>query len=188
MEKRKLFEDYAYVLDYLPRGRVGAGGAHFRVEPTVQLIGEAYFTLLEARVRAGSSFDLHEMVYIGKDRPRDKILHVIGRVHYDDLTSTAKSELPSVLETIVLSHEKKFVEFFNIAQAITPRMHALELIPGIGKKYMWKIIEEREKRPFTSFQDIQKRTGIPDPAKKVVNRIQEELSGRSKYKIFTRQS
>jgi len=188
MEGAKKYEDYAYVLDYLPRGRVSSERGPFKTEPTIQLIGETYFTLLEAAVQVDSSFELHEVVYVGKEKPRDKITHVIGRVHYDDLTSTAKSELPSVLEIIAASHEERFVRFFNIAQAITPRMHALELLPGIGKKYMWKILEEREKKPFESFEDLQKRTGIPDPLKKVVSRIQEELSGKSKYSIFTRQS
>jgi len=184
----KKYEDYAHVIDYLPRGRVGSERAPFKTEPTIQLIGETYLTLLEARVQTDSSFELHERVYVGKDKPRDKVVHVIGRVRYDDLTSTAKSELPSVLENIVVSHEERFIRFFNVARAITPRMHALELLPGIGKKYMWKILEVREKKPFTSFKDLQERTNIPVPVKKVVKRIQEELSGKSKYRIFIRQS
>jgi len=188
MESTKKYEDYAYVLDYLPRGRVGSERAPFKTEPIIQLIGEAYLTLLEASVRVDSSFELHERVYVGKDRSRDKITHVIGRVHYDDLTSAARSELPLILENIVTSHEERFIGFFNVARAITPRMHALELLPGIGKKYMWKILEEREKKPFASFKDLQERTNIPDPVKKVVKRIQEELSGESKYKMFIRQS
>jgi len=91
-----------------------------------------------------------------------------------------------VVSRIVLNRERWFVNFFNTAQAITPRMHALELIPGIGKKYMWQVIREREKKPFESFEDLQKRTQIPNPVKLLTKRILEELAGESKYRLFTR--
>ena len=65
-------------------------------------------------------------------------------------------------------------------------MHSLEFIPGIGKKYMWQIIDERERNPFKSFVDLQKRTNIPNPVKLVAKRILEELSEESKYRFFTR--
>ncbi|MEM1989229.1 MAG: DUF655 domain-containing protein, partial [Candidatus Bathyarchaeia archaeon] len=79
------------------------------------------------------------------------------------------------------------VNFFNTSKPVTPRMHSLELIPGIGKKYMWKIIEERGKKPFESFQDLQRRTGVPNPVKLIVKRIIEELSSSDcKYRLFTR--
>ena len=97
-------------------------------------------------------------------------------------------ELENVVEKIVLNREMDFVNFFNTAKPITPRMHALELIPGIGKKYMWKILDERERKPFESFQDLQKRVNIPNPARLITKRVIEELSGESKYRLFTRGS
>lgn len=190
MEKKyeaptKRYEEYAYVLDYLPHGRLGTGRPAFRAEPTVQVIGEMYFTLLEAVAKPGASFAPHERVYVGKDS-REKIEHIAGRISYDELTSTAKSELPLVLEDVVKNQEGRFIAFFNTAPAITPRMHALELIPGIGKKYMWQILNQRERKPFQSFTDLQERASIPDPAKLVSKRILEELTGESKYRLFTR--
>ena len=65
-------------------------------------------------------------------------------------------------------------------------MHALELIPGIGKKLMWQILEERERRPFESFEDLQRRVNIPDPVKLLTRRILRELSEDEKYFLFTR--
>ncbi len=95
-------------------------------------------------------------------------------------------ELPTVLERIVLNRESGFVSFFNNAQAITPRMHALELIPGIGKKYMWQILDERDRKPFKNFEDLQQRASMPNPAKLIAKRILEELTGESKHRLFTR--
>src|SRR3972149_1043615 len=102
-------------------------------------------------VSAANSGDKHhERVYIGKDR-REKINRIIGRIGYTDLTANSKAEVLSVLEELIANHEQRFVTFFNNSQAITPRMHALELLPGIGKKSMWQIINAREKKQFTSF-------------------------------------
>lgn len=182
----KRFEDYAYVLDYLPQGKMGRLRESFRAEPLVQLIGESYFTLLEATPRTGFDVSPRERVYVGKEVFRDKISHIIGRIEYDDLTVAARSELPIVVEEIVMKDEKRFIEFFNTARAVTPRMHSLELIPGIGKKYTWTILDAREKGLFSSFQDVREKTEIPDPAKLIVKRILEELSQPSKYRLFVR--
>jgi putative nucleotide binding protein len=65
-------------------------------------------------------------------------------------------------------------------------MHALELVPGIGKKYMWQVINERTRKPFESFDDLQGRTELPSPAKLITKRVLEELEGDSKYRLFTR--
>jgi putative nucleotide binding protein len=182
MEKR--YEEHAYVLDFLPHGRAGTRPG-YRAGATVQVIGEDFFTLLEAIAKEGLVLKPLDRVYVGKEK-RDEITYIIGRVGFDELTGSAKMELPSVLEKIVLTRERWFVNFFNTAQAITPRMHSMELIPGIGKKYMWQIINERERKPFESFEDLKKRTEIPDPAKLIAKRIIEELAGESKYRLFTR--
>ncbi len=182
MEKR--YEERAYVLDFLPHGRPGARPG-YRAGALVQVVGEEFFTLLEAVVKEGLFIKPYELVYVGKD-PRDKITYILGRIGYEELTSTAKMELPGVIERIVLNRERWFVNFFNVAQAITPRMNALELIPGIGKKYMWQIINERERNPFKNFNDLQQRANIPNPAKLIAKRILEELTGESKYQLFTR--
>jgi putative nucleotide binding protein len=182
MEKR--YEEHAYVLDFLPHGRAGTRPG-YRAGATVQVIGEDFFTLLEAIAKEGLVLKPLDRVYVGKEK-RDEITYIIGRVGFDELTGSAKMELPSVLEKIVLTRERWFVNFFNTAQAITPRMHSMELIPGIGKKYMWQIINERERKPFESFADLKTRTEIPDPAKLIAKRIIEELAGESKYRLFTR--
>ena len=186
MSSDKKYEEHAYVLDYLPLGKPSTGKATFRATPVVQLLGEEYFTLLEAEAEKGTTLELRERIYVGKTMPRDKVSHITGRINHDDLTSTAKSELPFVVENIVSNRKDRFIKFFNEAQAITSRMHALELLPGIGKKYMWMILDQRERKPFTSFKDLQERVVIPDPMKIVCKRILDELMEEPKYRIFTR--
>lgn len=186
MEKR--YEEYAYVLDFLPHGKPGVrptGRAGYRAGALVQCVGEEFFTILEALVKEGLTLKPGDRVYVGKDC-REEVTYIIGRVGYEELTAAAKAELPTVISKVVANREQWFVNFFNTARAITPRMHALELVPGIGKKYMWQVINERTRKPFESFEDLQKRTELPSPAKLITKRVMEELEGDSKYRLFTR--
>ncbi|MBN1785222.1 MAG: DUF655 domain-containing protein [Candidatus Bathyarchaeota archaeon] len=180
----KRYEEYAYVLDYLPHGRPGTRPG-YRAGALIQVVGEEYFTFLEAIARDGVVLKTSDRVYVGKDSRR-KITYIIGRINYEDLTSNSKMELSGTVEKIVINREPWFINFFNTAQAITPRMHALELIPGIGKKYMWQIIDERDRKPFQNLEDLQNRANMPTPSKLITRRILEELAGESKYRLFTR--
>jgi len=181
----KKYEEYARLLDELPHGRPGASRPIYHAGGIIQIIGETYFTLLEAEPRKGASFSPGERIYVGKEG-RTKVSHILGRITYEELTSAARAELPSVVGTIIKSKEGRFIEFFNVSQPVTPRMHALELIPGIGKRLMWQIIDQRERRTFISFEDLQGRVNLIDPVKLLVRRVLKELSEDEKYLLFTR--
>jgi putative nucleotide binding protein len=184
IQRRHVYEEYAYVLDFLPYGRSSDKSRHL-VVPSVQIMGEQHFTLLEAELKVGATVVVPERIYIGRDR-REKVDRIISRVSYDQLTANAKAEVTPLIDELVKKQEKRFVDFFNNSQPVTPRMHSLELLPGIGKKSMWTIVNTREKKQFTSYEDIQERTGITDAQKMLAKRIFEELSTESKYRIFTR--
>ncbi|WP_297468160.1 DUF655 domain-containing protein [Thermococcus sp.] len=176
------YEEYAYVLDYLPEGYLDLSTGRRSGKPVAQVLGEKAFTLLE--VTPKEDLMLYERVFIGKGN-RDKILLINRKITYNDLTDTAKAELPYVVEEIVKNNEERFVQFFNVAPPITNRLHSLELLPGIGKKHMWEIIEERQREPFKSFEDLKKRVkGLPDPVKMIAKRIVDELQDKDRYKLF----
>ena len=180
-------EEYVYVLDYLPEGR-GDIPPHRRY-PVVYGVGENQFTLLELVPRDNIYVNIGERIYVGKDmRKRDKIKKIKGRVDYESLTSTAHGELPYILLDIIKNRESFFVNFFNSAPAISTRFHSLELLPGLGKKMMMEILQERKKKKFTSFEDIANRVDfLRDPAKLIAKRIELELSDPDqKYHLFTR--
>lgn len=183
--RSKKYEDYAYVLDFMQFGRSSLERPRHVAVPTVQVIGESYFTLLEAELKPGATVEPQERIYIGRDR-REKVNRIVSRINYDGLTATAKAEILPVLEQLIQINEGRFVDFFNKAQPVTPRMHALELLPGIGKKSMWQVVDQREKQPFESFRDIGKRTNVSDPGKIIARRILEELSEDAKYRLFSR--
>jgi putative nucleotide binding protein len=178
------YEEIAYVLDYLPQGRSAEMRMSYQREELVQAIGESFFTLLELIPKRNAQFSPKERLVIGKDGS-GKIDHVRGRIQYDDLTATAKNELPIVIECVIDANEARFTKFFNTAGPITTRLHQLQLLPGIGKKTMWEILVERKKKPFSSFQDLVERVRIQDPRKVIMKRIVIELQNEDKYQIFT---
>jgi putative nucleotide binding protein len=173
-------DDYAIVLEFLPRGH-----ATGRPEPLVQLLGDKFFTLLEAIAREGVTLKNGDRVYVG-DGDRPQIERIKKRIEVNELTTFAKSELPFLVERLVREQEPRFVEFFNKALPVTTRMHQLELLPGIGKKHMFAILDERKKQPFTSYADIKARVhGLADPAKAVAGRIVIELEDRNqRFRLF----
>lgn len=182
-QTQRKYEEFAYVLDFTQRGK--SSTVRGREGVIIQAIGEERLTLLELLGYGNATFEVGERLYIGRDG-RDKIISVLGRLEYSHISQTAKNELIAIVEKIVVESERRFIEYINIAQPVTPRIHALELIPGIGKTYMMAIIKEREGKKFASFQDLQDRVGLKDPAKLIGRRIVEEITGEARMNLFVR--
>lgn len=178
-------EEVARILDYLPYGHV-AESRSYQKHPLVLSIGESNFVLIELTPKEGVVPELGSRVYIGGGE-RDIIDHVNRRIGYEELSNSAKNELPFVVQRIILDNEARFIRFFNEAGPLTTRMHSLELLPGIGKKLMWAILKERKRGPFKSFKDLTERIkGLYNPEKLISRRIEDELiDDRIKYRIFT---
>lgn len=178
-------EEVARIIDYLPYGR-SPDPRSYQKQPLAQSVGEANFVLMELTPKEGVVPNIGDKVYIGTGE-RSVIDHVNRRIDYADLTNNAKIELPFAIQKIVLDNEARFVRFFNQAGPLTTRMHALELLPGIGKKLMWSVLNERKKGPFKDFKDLSERVkGIHNPEKLIAKRVEDELvDDRIKYRVFT---
>ena len=184
IRKEQLKEESAIVLDFLINGYPFDPRPMHRKTPIVQALGQNHFMLLELVPKKGVFLQPYEEVYMGEGK-REKIHHIIGKIPPQKLTQTAKKELTFVVKNLVEKDEKKFVEFFNKAGPINTRRHQIELLPGIGKKHMWEIIEARKEKKFEDFKDIKQRVKlIPDPKNAVIKRVLMEITGEDKHKIF----
>ncbi len=181
-EEREMREENARVLDFMQSGKAFS----HRAEPIAQLIGEMWFTLLEALPKPSVTLALEEKVYIGKEE-REKISLIKSRIGYNDLTQTAKNELPNVITAIIMGEEARFVSMFNTAAPLNIREHSLELLPGVGKKHLQAILKARTEKKFESFADISARVALlQDPVKLIKDRIISELTGTERFYIFTK--
>jgi len=173
----------AAVLDVLPHGRSDDDRPQHQKEPLAYALGVDEFHIYEL------SLDEDDDIAFG-----DRIdLTAFGRlteVDFGDLPSGARQELEYAVEEIVDADERRFVDFYNEAQPITLRLHQLNLLPGIGKKLRNTILDERKRKPFESFEDLEERvSGLHNPKEVLVERIQEELRDDDlKYRIFVRRS
>ncbi len=173
-------EEYVVILDYLPYGYP----LERKMMPIAQAVGLNNFTLLQLVPRRGIKLELKEEVYIGEGK-RDKVYYILGRLPCEKLTETAKLQLQEFVSKIVKEQEKKFIEFFNTAEAINTRLHQIELLPGFGKKHMKAILEEREKKGFSNFEEVKKRIpNLPDPKKAVEKRLLQELESTERHNLF----
>ncbi len=190
MQRQKRYEDYGYVIDVFPafqHRKAGQRFLHDRNEYIIQLLGEDFFTLLEVAVNERFKPKPGTRIYIGRDVPRE-ILRIIRRIDFNELTETAISNLEPTIRKIVEENPQRFLDFINNSGLLTPRLHALELIPGIGKKMLQKFLMERESARFQSFEDIKNRTGHPNPVDSICKRILQELKNREeKYRVFVRE-
>ena len=177
-------EEWAIVLDFLQNGYSFDDRPMYMKTPIAQAIGKNHFVLLELVPKKGVHLQPYKEVYIGEGK-RDEIHHIVGKLAIPKLTATAKSELEFVIKDLVRKQEARFVEWFNKSQPLSTRMHQLELLPGLGKKHMWQIVEARDEKPFESFKDLRERVKLmPDPEKVIVRRILNELEGKEKHNIF----
>ena len=177
---------YAVVLDYFPHGRSDDNRPQYQKEPLAYALTEDSFDLLALTLTDEADINIVDRVAV--DPPDDEAIATVEEIEFDELSSSAVSELEYAIEAIIDDDERRFVDFYNDAQPITLRLHQLNLLPGIGKKLRNKIIDERKRGPFESFEELSDRIGgLHRPKEVIAERILEELRDEDlKYKIFVR--
>ncbi len=173
-------DEYAYVLEYLPYGIADSKDRH----PSAVILTDS-LSLLIAALKKNVTVEVGKRVYIGENK-RDEIHHIIGRIAPTKLSEAGLDSLKEFVHKIVQENEKKYVGTINTLGPINVRLHALELIPGMGKKLTQKLLEERKKKPFESYVEIDERLQLSSNImRNIEGRILEEMENKDKYKIFT---
>lgn len=177
-KKPVMKEEYAVVLDVI------VNSSSFKDNNLAQAIGHSTFNLFELVPKQGIDVKSGQKVYVG-DGKREEIQYIKRVLPYDKLTGTASSELFFTIQDIVEENEDVYVKFFNLAGPLSLRRHSLELVPGIGKKHLKSLIDERDTKPFESFKDLKERCPfLPDPSKSIAQRILEEIKDETDHKFF----
>ncbi|MFX0105224.1 MAG: DUF655 domain-containing protein [Candidatus Hodarchaeota archaeon] len=174
------------ILDLLIHGHPEEDKPSWAKTPIAQVLTFPDFVLYEVKFNKSSDIEVQEQKTYEEFLNEEKLKEVLKKIDYDDLTSTSKALIQPILEKEVIKYEEEFINFFNNSTSITPRMHALKLLPGIGQKHMWEILEARERQKFGTFQDIVDRTSISNPAKLIAQRIIKELQRDVKYYLFSK--
>ncbi|MEE9378637.1 MAG: DUF655 domain-containing protein [Candidatus Lokiarchaeia archaeon] len=174
------------ILDLLIHGHPEEDKPSWAKTPIAQVLTFSDFVLYEVKVNKNSTLEVQEQKTYEEFLNEEKLKEVLKKIDYNDLTNTSKALIQPILESEVIKYEEEFINFFNNSTSITPRMHALKLLPGIGQKHMWEILEARERQKFGTFQDITDRTSISNPGKLIAQRIIKELQRDVKYYLFSK--
>ena len=174
------------ILDLLIHGHPEEDKPSWAKIPIAQVLTFSDFVLYEVKVNKNSTIEVQEQKTYEEFINEEKLKEVLKKIDYNDLTSTSKALIQPILESEVIKYEEEFINFFNNSTSITPRMHALKLLPGVGQKHMWEILETRERQKFGTFQDIADRTSISNPTKLIAQRIIKELQRDVKYYLFSK--
>lgn len=166
--------------DFLPSNN--RRGSYNKQYPVLIIIGREYYSILKLYLKMQVSYAVGDEIDI------DSIpTLLIRRLHANEWTPELRKRIEDKITIMCKKREKIFVDFFNNAKPVTTKLHQLRLLPGIGPKRMWDIIEIRKMTLFTSFADIEERTGLV-PITMIVSRILEELETDQKYPLFTRKN
>jgi putative nucleotide binding protein len=177
---------FGLIVDFFPSGRsIRAQNRNQRSSKPVAHVLDGYFSLLELTLPDGLHYNLNSTSGKSIKFHRGQI---IQRLQFKDLSEAAQGQIPSAVEKIVYGKPRRFLDFFNKAESISPRLHQLRLLPGIGTARMWKILEARKIRLFTSVEDLKERTGLSDPLGMIIQRIIEEIKEQPNYPLFVRNS
>jgi len=175
------------ILDILLHGHPEETRPSWAKSALAQVLTFPDFVLYEVKLNKDSDVKVQEKDLYENFLKDRKLGEVLKKIDYNDLTPTSKALILPILEKEVLNYEEAFINFFNNSTSITPRMHSLKLLPGIGQKHMWEIIEARQKQFFNTFQDIADRTSLSHPARQVAQRIIKELQREGiKYYLFSK--
>ena len=177
----------AVVVDFLPRGSPSDDRPQYEKSPVAYALGEDEFRLVEIALTDDAGVNIGDRVEI--DPPGENVKD-LRDIDYGELSSTAESEIEHAIGEIIDADTQRFVDFYNDAQPITTRLHVLNLLPGIGKKLRNNVLDERKRRPFESFEEVEERvSGLHNPREVLVERIIEELREEDlKYRVFARRA
>ena len=174
-----------YILDILQHGGVDKAGHQWH--PIAQVIEVSKFQLYEMVLNKSRIGDIKLQQKIIISEKQDIFEKIQRKINYTDLTPTSSSTLDLVIEQYVNENETKFIEFINKSGPITIKRHSLEVLPGIGKKLMWEIVNARN-NPFKNFEDLHSRVPGFKPVETFTKRIIEEISdGDLKHYLFVKQ-
>lgn len=139
---------------------------------TANVVGTERFTLLHIELKEGVDVNPQDKILLTKHS--DEVEKINYRISYDNLSNSEKEELNRAIHRIILTDEKKYVNFFNRQSRDRMQLHFLD---GISRKAGTKIVSEREKKDFESFEDINKRVSIIDDSEELIfKRVFYELT------------
>ena len=103
-----------------------------------------------------------DRIYMGIDHvQREVVQDVLGFARIRDLSNAASIELPIIIQRIIEDSPDVFIQqFFNRAGNLSLKMHAFELLPGVGNKKAMEMVASRGRVGWENFTQLNEDCNI----------------------------
>ena len=134
---------------------------------------------LRAKTNAGLQM-VGDRLYMGIDHSKREVIQdILGFARIRDLSNAASIELPVVIQQIIEDSPDIFIQqFFNRAGNLSLKMHAFELLAGVGNKKALEMVASRGRSGWENFTQLNEDCNI-NAGELLAKRFVSEIEDRS---------
>ncbi len=157
-------EEWARVLDHSGSGVMFA-------------LTEKGLYLVRLRERPGVAIqELGSRVYFGADlSKREVVAEPLGLTRFRDLSNRAQTDIAEVITEVIKDLPEAFLSFYNRAGNLSLKMHAFELLQGVGPRKAREMVEARGRKGWSDLATLDENCGI-NSAALLAERMAEEMA------------
>lgn len=153
-------ETHVRMLDPSPRN-VPAGTCHAITEKGLHLV----------RVRQGGAASNEAGARL---KIAESVNSILGPVRHRDLSPRSHSQLSDSITAIIKENPEVYLGFYNRAGPVSLKMHAFQLLPGIGQSTAQQMVKARGREGWTDLDAVSADCDI-DAAAALAGRLAEEM-------------
>lgn len=153
---------------------------HPEADSAIVVVTEPALHVIRLRPKPGAALQMvGARIYMGIDHSKREVVQdVLGFARIRDLSNSANQEMPIVIQQIIEDSPEVFIQqFFNRAGNLSLKMHAFELLPGVGNKKAIEMVSSRGRVGWDSFAQLNEDCNI-NAAELLARRFVSEIEDR----------
>lgn len=153
---------------------------HPEADAAIVVVTEPALHVIRLRPKPGAVLQMvGARIYMGIDHSKREVVQdVLGFARIRDLSNAANQEMPIVIQKIIEDSPEVFIQqFFNRAGNLSLKMHAFELLPGVGNKKAMEMVSSRGRVGWDSFAQLNEDCNL-NAAELLARRFVSEIEDR----------
>jgi len=154
---------------------------HSSVGGVIVVVTEPALHIIRLRPKTNSGIQMvGARLYMGIDHPKREVVQdILGFARIRDLSNSTTMELPVIIQQIIEDSPEVFIQqFFNRAGNLSLKMHAFELLAGVGNKKALEMVAKRGRAGWENFAQLDEDCGI-NSAELLAKRFVLEIEDRA---------
>ncbi|DAC35117.1 MAG TPA: DUF655 domain-containing protein [Candidatus Poseidoniales archaeon] len=135
----------------------------------VHAISEPGIYVVRARLIDASSCESGDRVEVEGDK-----IGPLSLLRYRDLSNESTNSLVDAIKEVINENPDGHLSFYNRANNISLKMHAFQLLPGIGKSTAQDWVQKRGPNGWIDLAEVSEKLGI-DAVSLLAERYEKEL-------------